>query len=182
MNFPKRKVLRLKDYDYSQTGGYFITFCTENRAPVLSRITVGKAAIRLPQVELTEYGRITEKYIQNISVAYPHISVENYVIMPNHVHLLLLVGDGGQGAARPTVSAVVRSIKALVRKETGKVCSKTPFTTTSFVTGRIFCSIGTTSKPTRANGQRTNTIFNTRTAVVLTAGFRLHNKKPLTRR
>ena len=120
MNFPKRKVLRLKEYDYSQTGGYFITFCTENRAPVLSGITVGKAALRLPQVELTEYGRITEKYIQNISVAYPHISVENYVIMPNHVHLLLLVGDGGQGAARPTVSAVVRSIKALVRKETGK--------------------------------------------------------------
>ena len=120
MNFPKRKVLRLKDYDYSQTGGYFSTFCTENRAPVLSRITVGKAALRLPQVELTEYGRITEKYIQNISVAYPHISVENYVIMPNHVHLLLLVGDSGQGAARPTVSAVVRSIKALVRKETGK--------------------------------------------------------------
>ena len=120
MNFPKRKMLRLKDYDYSQTGGYFITFCTENKAPVLSRITVGKAALRLPQVELTEYGRITEKYIQNISVAYPHISVENYVIMPNHVHLLLLVGDGGQGAARPTVSAVVRSIKALVRKETGK--------------------------------------------------------------
>ena len=113
-------MLRLKDYDYSQTGGYFITFCTENRAPVLSCITVGKAALRLPQVELTEYGRITEKYIQNISVAYPHISVENYVIMPNHVHLLLLVGDGGQGAARPTVSAVVRSIKALVRKETGK--------------------------------------------------------------
>ena len=120
MNFPKRKALCLKDYDYSQTGGYFITFCTENRAPLLSRITVGKAALRLPQVELTEYGRITEKYIQNISVAYPHISVENYVIMPNHVHLLLLVGDGGQGAARPTVSAVVRSIKALVRKETGK--------------------------------------------------------------
>ena len=120
MNFPKRKALCLKDYDYSQTGGYFITFCTENRAPVLSRITVGKAALRLPQVELTEYGRITEKYIQNISVAYPHISVENYVIMPNHVHLLLLVGDSGQGAARPTVSAVVRSIKALVRKETGK--------------------------------------------------------------
>ena len=120
MNLPERKPLRLKDYDYSQTGGYFITFCTENRAPLLSRITVGKAALRLPQVELTEYGRITEKYIQNISVAYPHISVENYVIMPNHVHLLLLVGDGGQGAARPTVSAVVRSIKALVRKETGK--------------------------------------------------------------
>ena len=120
MNFPKRKMLRLKDYDYSQTGGYFITFCTENRAPLLGNIVVGGGVLDAPQVELTEYGRITEKYIQNISVAYPHISVENYVIMPNHVHLLLVVGDGGQGAARPTVSAVVRSIKALVRKETGK--------------------------------------------------------------
>ena len=120
MNFPKRKVLRLKNYDYSQTGGYFITFCTENRAPLLGNIVVGGGVLDAPQVELTEYGRITEKYIQNISVAYPHISVENYVIMPNHVHLLLVVGDGGQGAARPTVSAVVRSIKALVRKETGK--------------------------------------------------------------
>ena len=50
MNLPERKPLRLKDYDYSQTGGYFITFCTENRAPVLSRITVGKAALRLPKM------------------------------------------------------------------------------------------------------------------------------------
>lgn len=127
MNLPKRKPLRLKDYDYSQNGGYFITFCTENRAPILGHITVGKAALRLPQAELTEYGRITEKYIQNISLAYPHISVENYVIMPNHVHLLLLVGDGGQGAARPTVSAVVRSIKALVRKEAGKSLFQSSF-------------------------------------------------------
>ena len=106
MNFPKRKVLRLKDYDYSQTGGYFITFCTENRAPLLGNIVVGGGVLDAPQVELTEYGRITEKYIQNISVAYPHISVENYVIMPNHVHLLLVVGDGGQGAARPTIAVV----------------------------------------------------------------------------
>ena len=120
MNLPNRKTLRLKDYDYSQNGGYFITFCTKDRLPVLSRIAVGKAALRLPKVELTEYGRITEKYISNISSVYPHITVENYVIMPNHVHLLLLVSDGGQGAARPTISAVVRSVKALVRKETGK--------------------------------------------------------------
>ena len=130
MNLPNRKKLRLKDYDYSQNGGYFITFCTKDRLPVLSRIAVGKAALRLPKVELTEYGRITEKYISNISPVYPHITVENYVIMPNHVHLLLLVSDGGQGAARPTISAVVRSIKALVRKETGKSLFKTPFTTT----------------------------------------------------
>ena len=138
MNFPKRKALCLKDYDYSQTGGYFITFCTENRAPVLSRITVGKAALRLPQVELTEYGRITEKYIQNISVAYPHISVENYVIMPNHVHLLLLVETAGRGLpALRSVPLFVPS-RHWCEKKPEKVCSKTPFTTTSFVTGRIF--------------------------------------------
>ena len=120
MNLPERKPLRLKDYDYSQTGGYFITFCTENRAPLLSRITVGKAALRLPQVELTDFGRLTEMYIRRIPEVYPGVCLDAYVIMPNHVHLLLILEDGGQGAARPTVSAVVRSIKALVRKETGK--------------------------------------------------------------
>lgn len=127
MNLPKRKTNRLKNYDYSQNGGYFITFCTKDRAPILSRIVVGKAALRLPRVELTEYGRITETYIQNIPMVYPHILVENYVIMPNHVHLLLLVGDGGQGAARPTISGVVRSVKALVRKETGKSLFQSSF-------------------------------------------------------
>lgn len=127
MNLPKRKTNRLKNYDYSQNGGYFITFCTKDRAPILSRIVVGKAALRLPQVELTEYGRITETYIQNIPMVYPHILVENYVIMPNHVHLLLLVGDGGQEAARPTISGVVRSVKALVRKETGKSLFQSSF-------------------------------------------------------
>lgn len=95
--------------------------------PILSRIVVGKAALRLLQAELTEYGRITEKYIRNIPAVYPHISVENYVIMPNHVHLLLLVGDGGQRAARPTISGVVRSVKALVRKETGKSLFQSSF-------------------------------------------------------
>jgi len=82
MNLPKRKPNRLKNYDYSQNGGYFITFCTKDRAPILSSIVVGKAALRLPRVELTEYGRITETYIQNIPMVYPHILVENYVIIP----------------------------------------------------------------------------------------------------
>lgn len=127
MNLPKRKPNRLKNYDYSQNGGYFITFCTKDRAPILSHIVVGKAALRLPRAELTEYGRITETYIQNIPMVYPHILVENYVIMPNHVHLLLLVGDGGQGAARPAISGVVRSVKALVRKETGKSLFQSSF-------------------------------------------------------
>jgi len=117
MNLPKRKALRLQAYDYSAPGAYFITFCTRDRVPVLG--TVGKASHRLPQIELTELGKITEAYIHRIPVVYPGVRLDAYVIMPNHVHLLLMLEDGGQEAARPTVSSIVRTVKALVRKQAG---------------------------------------------------------------
>ncbi len=114
---PRRKPLRLAGYDYAQNGACFVTFCTRDRKPVLSTIPVGSAALCAPH--LTAWGEITARYIRNIPSVYPGVSVEHFVIMPNHVHLLLLV-DGGQGAARPTVSAVVRSVKALVTRAVGK--------------------------------------------------------------
>ena len=52
MDLPKRKALRLKDHDHSQTGGYFITFCTEDRAPLLGNVVVGGGVLDAPQVEL----------------------------------------------------------------------------------------------------------------------------------
>ena len=125
MTLPKRKPLRLSAYDYSAPGAYFVTVCTRDRAPLLGH--VGKAALRLPQVELTDFGRLTEMYIRRIPEVYPGVCLDAYVIMPNHVHLLLILEDGGQGAARPTVSTVVRSVKAMVRKETGRSLFQTSF-------------------------------------------------------
>ena len=93
--FPKRKPTRLKSFDYSTTGAYFITICTENRQNVLSKI-VGVDVLGDPQaVELLPKGEIAEKYISQFNGFYDNISIEHYVIMPNHIHLLLLVRNNG---------------------------------------------------------------------------------------
>ncbi|MBO5756525.1 MAG: hypothetical protein J6S28_02395 [Clostridia bacterium] len=59
-------------------------------------IIVGTGVPDCPQIQLTQYGEIAEKYIKQIDAFYEHLSVESYVIMPNHVHLLLFVKDNGQ--------------------------------------------------------------------------------------
>ena len=116
---PRRKHPRLKYYDYARTGAYFITFCTKNKRCVLS--SVGRGALAPLPVTLTPYGKIVDELIRNIPLVYPGTFLEHYVIMPNHVHLLLRLdmGDGGAGAPRPTVSAIVGGIKSLTTRKIG---------------------------------------------------------------
>ena len=90
---PKRKSIRLSDFDYSFAGVYFITICTENRRQMLSKI-VGVDVLDAPcSVELLTYGKIADKYIKQLSDFYDDIKVEQYVIMPNHIHMMLEVMD-----------------------------------------------------------------------------------------
>ena len=103
MDLPKRKPNRLQQYDYSSHGAYFITFCTQDRKNLLWK-NVG-ASVACPQdVILSEYGRIAEQSIQNIPQRYPMVSVDHYVIMPNHIHLLLRInlGEDGRAMLAPT--------------------------------------------------------------------------------
>lgn len=119
---------RLPDYDYSSAGYYFITFCTRNRDCCLSSVvptrprenentgqgncserwgncSVGRGALAPPRVILKEPGLILDGFIQNIPNVYPGVVVDKYVIMPNHVHLLIQITrdeDGGARAPRPT--------------------------------------------------------------------------------
>ena len=88
---PSRKPLRLKGFDYSTPGAYFITFCTHNRKNTLSRI-VG-AIHESPEIELTSYGKIIDKIINNFP---PHLNaaIDKYVIMPNHIHLIIMISNG----------------------------------------------------------------------------------------
>ena len=85
---PKRKNLRLPDYSYDTPGAYFITFCTQQRRNTLSRI-VG-AIHESPVCLLSDMGKIVDSVIKNPP---PHLnlSIDHYVIMPNHVHLLVTV-------------------------------------------------------------------------------------------
>ncbi|MBR6772794.1 MAG: hypothetical protein IKM29_05330 [Clostridia bacterium] len=90
----QRKSPRLPSFDYN-AGAYFITICTQDKRCILSSI-VGTGVLDCPAIKLSEYGKIAEKYICQLDEFYDHLSVESYVIMPNHIHILLLIKDEGQ--------------------------------------------------------------------------------------
>ena len=101
MNLPQRKQNRLENYDYSQNGAYFITICTHNRKQILSDIIVGTGVPDCPKIKLLKYGEIADKYIKQLNDFYDDISVDKYVVMPDHIHLLLNVQNGQSGDACP---------------------------------------------------------------------------------
>ncbi len=119
-----RKTTRLPGVDYNGVGMYFITICTIEKRCILSRV-VGTGVLDGPQTELTTYGKIADKYIRQLNNFYDHISVESYVIMPNHIHLLLWIKDNGpSGTPVPTlqnsaVSRFISTFKRFSNKECG---------------------------------------------------------------
>jgi len=113
---PERKHPRLKGYDYSQCGCYHITLCTKDRQPVLAQvIPAGNPYVRA-SIRLTACGETAKRYIENISGLYRGVALDKYVIMPNHVHLLLSFQEG----AATSVPDVVRSLKRMVTRELGR--------------------------------------------------------------
>lgn len=123
-----RKTTRLPGYDYSAPGAYFLTICTQDRKCLLSRI-VGTGVLDGPLVELTPYGAVAEKYLRQLNAFYEDLCVDSYVIMPNHIHLLLVIkgsASGPSGTPVPTkiqnstVSRFLSTFKRFCNKEYGQ--------------------------------------------------------------
>jgi len=139
MNEHERRLNRLKNYDYSRNGLYFITICTKDRIRYLSEIIdVGNAALGVPtasklvgadiirpKINLTDIGKILDFSINDIKNHYDNVSVVKYCIMPDHVHLIISImneiftADSGRMISAPTVSNIIGSMKRFVSKETG---------------------------------------------------------------
>lgn len=122
MDFKNRRHLRLNNYDYSNNGAYFITVCTQGRRNILSRIIVGEGFHPLPIVELTKIGIEIENTINFINDNYRNVFIEKYVIMPNHIHLILYLGYenlGGHG--NPPLQKIVGQLKSFTTKKYGKI-------------------------------------------------------------
>ena len=117
-DLPKRKPNRLKGFDYSSDGAYFITICTKNKEQIFSKIvydkTVGANIVRPSAI-----GKIIEKDILKIEKIYPCIFVDSYVIMPNHIHLLLTIDTIRRPMVAPTIATVIKQFKGAVSKEVG---------------------------------------------------------------
>jgi hypothetical protein len=106
-NLLTRKNMRLKDYDYSRNGAYFVTVCIKGRHEILW--DDGGARIARPQngADLSDVGRIVDSAIRSIPRIYPHITLDKYAIMPNHIHMILLVDNGRAMRAPTPVSTVI---------------------------------------------------------------------------
>ena len=112
-----RRPNRLANYDYSSAGYYFITVCTKERALYLRRGAQCAPELLPP---LTAAGTAAEWAILQIPAHYPHVCVDKYVIMPNHVHMILAVAAAGGRALRaPTISHIIRTWKEAVTKRIG---------------------------------------------------------------
>ena len=125
-DLPERKRNRLKGYNYSQNGLYFLTVCTKDKECILGRI-VGDGDLDVPQMILSDYGKIVEKYIQSIERAYSDITLMNYVIMPNHIHMIaMLYSDSNiyqksttKSSVNDDIPVMISALKKLVNKEIG---------------------------------------------------------------
>ena len=127
-SLPVRKNVRLKHYDYSSNGAYFITICVEDMRRLLCHI-VGRDDLGAPQVNLSKYGAIAQKYIEQIELHYQGVFIDSYVIMPNHIHLLIRVdrnnlpplNNGAPRSSRPTmlIPRIMAAFKKFANKEFG---------------------------------------------------------------
>ena len=127
---PIRKKNRLLNHDYSSCGVYFITICTQEKKCLFwsqeQPNFVGEDIILPPDyVQLSPYGKYVEEAIQAIPRHYPHIELLQYVIMPNHVHLIAFIPDtSGRILSSPTktssLSIAIGQMKRSVSKKIGE--------------------------------------------------------------
>lgn len=123
MELPQRKKNRLARYDYSRAGYYFVTMCVANRAEILGKVCRG-AHCAPAYTMLSESGRAVDAAILQIPKHHQNVRVDKYVIMPNHIHLILVLGEtGGRTMCAPThnppVSGIIRGMKEAVTKSLG---------------------------------------------------------------
>ena len=90
-----RRSIRLKGYDYSSPGAYFITICVHGRECLFGEVTDGS-------MQLNEYGEIAAARWNWLAEQYPHVRLDEWVVMPNHMHGILIIHDDDPGSgSRP---------------------------------------------------------------------------------
>jgi putative transposase len=81
-----RKAMRLRDYDYSTPGAYFVTICVQNRECLFGRV-------ENESMKLNDAGKMIGHWWMEVSRKFPSIQMDEYVVMPNHFHaVIVLVG------------------------------------------------------------------------------------------
>ncbi len=126
----RRRSIRLKGWDYRTPAAYFVTICTHDRAPLFGRVVDG-------DMVLNAFGEIVWACWREIPEHFPHVELDAFVVMPNHVHGIIFIvdvvgslhagathvgathasplrGDAPRGPASGSLGAIVGSFKSAV--------------------------------------------------------------------
>lgn len=119
---PNRRSIRLKGYDYSQAGAYFVTICTQDRVYLFGEVVDG-------EMRLNEWGEIVRQCWFDIPAHFPKAALDEFVVMPNHIHGIIVLVDSPVGAThasplptqprgpqRQSIASIVGSYKSAVAK------------------------------------------------------------------
>jgi len=108
MDYYGNRCPRLKGYDYAQPGAYFVTVCTYRRDCLLANVVDGAVIPNLP-------GQLVQEAWHGLPNHYPHVGLDAFVIMPNHVHgIIVLSGDGVEAGLKPA-STIRHALPEVVR-------------------------------------------------------------------
>ncbi len=90
--FPNRRGIRLKGYDYSQAGAYFVTICTRNRAMLFGNVVKG-------QICLNDLEHLVALERKTLPDRFPTLELDAFVVMPNHIHGIIVITNVGKVVA-----------------------------------------------------------------------------------
>ena len=99
----KRHSIRLQGYDYSKAGAYFVTLCTQDRECLFGDIVDG-------EMRLNDAGRIVANSWEWLAEQYDHVSLDEYIVMPNHAHGIIVITDDCKGGSRTAPTEIRESI------------------------------------------------------------------------
>lgn len=109
----RRRSIRLKNYDYSQAGAYFVTLCTHNRECLFGEI--------LDDVlQLNESGRVLQKTWEDLPNHYHHVELDAWIIMPNHVHGVIILTPASTNT-RHGLPEIIRALKSFSSRHINKM-------------------------------------------------------------
>ena len=116
MGLPKRKHPRLKHYDYSQPGYYYVTIQVAGSGIVLS--TVGRGLDPAAAcISLTELGQIAQEQLLGLENRYDMVKIDSYVIMPTHIHAIIHLQEAAGASPCPTLMQIIGAFKSLTTRE-----------------------------------------------------------------
>ena len=122
-----RHSIRLKDYDYSRAGAYFVTICTKDRECLFGDICDNN-------LHYNDHGQIAYEFWSKIPEHFSNAELDGFIVMPNHIHGIVVIGDDGRGLAchAPTnrkfakpisnsLSTIIGSFKSAVTKQINQI-------------------------------------------------------------